>query len=198
LKPRAFASQGAFRGWLERHHSQRSELLVRCFKVHAAARGLGYRQALDEALCFGWIDGVRHGIDEDSFSVRFTPRKRGSYWSAVNRRRAAELEAGGRMHAAGRAALPTPNAPPPARYSFEGREAGLSPAFRRRLRASPRARAFFEAQPPWYQRTAAFWVMSAKKEETRERRFVVLLECCDEQRPIPPLRRAKAGDASRS
>jgi uncharacterized protein YdeI (YjbR/CyaY-like superfamily) len=198
LKPQAFSSPAAFRRWLERHHAERGELLVRCFKVHAAARGLTYRQALDEALCFGWIDGVRHGVDDDTFSVRFTPRRPGSYWSAVNRRRAAQLEAEGRMHAAGRVALPTPNAPSAARYSFEGREAGLSPAFRRRLHASPRARVFFEAQPPWYQRTAAFWVMSAKKEETRERRFVVLLESSEQQRAIPPLRRAKAAAGSRS
>lgn len=197
MKPQAFASAKAFRRWLERHHGEPGELLVRCFKVHAAARGLTYRQALDEALCFGWIDGVRRSVDEDSFSVRFTRRRAGSYWSAVNRRRAAELEAEGRMHAAGRSALPAADAPPAARYSFERSEATLSPGFRRRLRESPDAFEFFEAQPPWYRRTASFWVMSAKKEETRERRFVVLLECCERQRTIPPLTRAKAA-ASRS
>jgi uncharacterized protein YdeI (YjbR/CyaY-like superfamily) len=197
VKPQAFASAEAFRRWLERHHAQPGELLVRCFKVHAAARGLSYRQALDEALCFGWIDGVRRGVDEDSFSVRFTPRRSGSYWSAVNRRRAAELEAEGRMHPAGRAALPGPDAPAPGRYSFEGRAAALSPAFLRRLRENPGALEFFETQPPWYRRTAAFWVMSAKKKETRERRFVTLLECSEKQCAIPPLARAKPPGRSR-
>jgi len=191
MKPRAFASVRAFRSWLERHHGSRRELIVRCFKVHAAGRGLTYRQALDEALCFGWIDGVRHGLDRDSFSTRFTPRKPTSYWSALNRRRARELAAEGRMHAAGLAALPARGSARPDRYSFEVRPAALPPAYERRLRASPRARAFFESQPPWYRRTSVFWVTSAKKEETRERRFLTLLDFSLRQRTIPPLTRAQ-------
>jgi uncharacterized protein YdeI (YjbR/CyaY-like superfamily) len=189
VTPRSFRSQAAFRSWLERHHADSRELLVRCFKVHAAQRGLTYRQALDEALCFGWIDGVRRSVDGDSFSVRFTPRRRGSYWSSVNRARAAQLEAEGRMHEAGRAAAPAAGAPPPARYSFEGRPPALSPAFRKRLRADRQAQAFFSAQPPWYRRTSTFWVMSARKEETRERRFAALVECSRAGRTIPPLGR---------
>jgi uncharacterized protein YdeI (YjbR/CyaY-like superfamily) len=189
MKPRAFPSPGAFRAWLERRHASECELFVRCFKVQAAARGVTYRQALDEALCFGWIDGVRHGLDAESFSVRFTPRRRGSRWSAVNRRRAAELAAEGRMHAAGRAALgPRPR---PTRYSFEAKPAGLPPAFERRLRANRRAHAFFTAQPPWYRRTSAFWVMSATRPETRERRFAQLLDCSLHERTIPPLTRVE-------
>ena len=105
MKAKAFASAEVFRRWLEKHHASVDELIVRCFKVHASERGMTYKQALDEALCFGWIDGVRHGIDEDSFCVRFTPRRKGSYWSAVNRRRAAELEGEGRLHEAGLAAF---------------------------------------------------------------------------------------------
>jgi uncharacterized protein YdeI (YjbR/CyaY-like superfamily) len=197
VSARAFASASAFRAWLQRHHATTAELLVRCFKVHAAARGLSYRQALDEALCFGWIDGVRHGVDADSFSVRFTPRKRGSYWSAVNRRRALELEAEGRMHEAGRAALPAADAGAADRYSFENRPAELPAAFLRRLRARPGAQRFFLAQPPWYRRSCAFWVTSARKEETRERRFGVLLECCENARPVPLLERARPGGSIR-
>jgi uncharacterized protein YdeI (YjbR/CyaY-like superfamily) len=189
VTPRAFASQTAFRAWLERHHAGTKELLVRCFKVRAAARGVTYRQALDEALCFGWIDGVRRSVDEHSFSVRFTPRRRGSYWSAVNRARAAELEAAGRMHAAGRAALPAKAPAASGRYSFERRTTALPPVFLRRLRADERAHAFYTAQPPWYQRSCAFWVMSAKQETTRERRFCVLLDCSRAQRAVPPLAR---------
>ncbi|MGE5127896.1 MAG: YdeI/OmpD-associated family protein [Betaproteobacteria bacterium] len=189
MKPRAFASVQAFRAWLERHHASRRELIVRCFKVHASDRGLTYRQALDEALCFGWIDGVRRALDRDSFSTRFTPRKPKSYWSVANRKRARELAAEGRLHAAGLAALPARASAKPDRYSFEARSAALTPAFERRLRERPRARAFLDAQPPWYRRTSVFWVMSAKKEETRERRFRTLVDCCERQRTIPPLTR---------
>lgn len=192
MKPRGFASARTFRAWLERHHASRRELIVRCFKVHAADRGLTYRQALDEALCFGWIDGVRRSLDADSFSTRFTPRKPKSYWSAVNRRRAGELLAEGRMHAAGLAALPADGTKAD-RYSFEARTARLPAALERRLRASERARAFFLVQPPWYRRTSVFWVMSAKKEETRERRFRTLVDCCERQRTIPPLTRPQRG-----
>src|SRR5437867_4192668 len=90
--PRVFRTPGAFRAWLERHHATARELVVRLLKVHARANGIGYREALDEALCFGWIDGVRRSFDQDSFTVRFTPRKARSVWSAVNVRRARVLE----------------------------------------------------------------------------------------------------------
>ncbi len=191
MRPRAFASAEAFRAWLERNHASRRELVVRCFKVHASRRGLTYRQALDEALCFGWIDGVRRAFDQDSFCVRFTPRQANSYWSAVNRKLASVLRAEGRMQAAGLAALPGPGAPKAQRYSFETRPSRLSTAFERLLHANLQARAFFEAQPPWYRRTSAFWVMSARKEATRERRFRTLLDCCQRRRTIPPLTRAQ-------
>ncbi len=189
MKPRAFSSADAFRAWLERHHASQRELIVRCFKVHAARRGLTYREALDQALCFGWIDGVRRAFDEDSFSVRFTPRQAKSYWSAVNRQRASQLRAEGRVHAAGLAVLPATASAKARRYSFEARPARLSPSFEQRLHLSPQALAYFEAQPPWYRRTSAFWVMSARKEETREKRFRTLLDCCQRRRTIPPLTR---------
>ena len=103
--PRSFRTQAAFRAWLQKNHASETELPLRLFKVHAKSRGIGYKEALDEALCFGWIDGVRHALDEDSFTVRFTPRKPKSKWSQVNIKRVGELESAGLMHASGLAAF---------------------------------------------------------------------------------------------
>jgi uncharacterized protein YdeI (YjbR/CyaY-like superfamily) len=185
-EPRSFSGPASFRAWLEKHHSRETALVVRCWKVAAAHRGLTYRQALDEALCLGWIDGVRHGLDEESFSVRFTPRKPKSGWSAVNIARARQLEAEGRMHSAGLAALRARVKP---RYSYESRPRALAPADLAKLRAHPRAWRFFEAQPPWYRRSCAFWVMSAKRAETRARRLDVLIASSERREGIPPLGR---------
>ena len=186
MRPRAFRTASAFRAWLEAHHATASELVVRCFKVSARERGMTYPEALDEALCFGWIDGVRRSLDAHSFSIRFTPRRAKSYWSAVNRRHAERLEAEGRMHAAGLAAFRKADAEA-GKYSFERRPQALPPAYEKRLRARPRAWAFYQQQPPWYRRTAAFWVMSAKRDETREARLTELIACSMEQRRIGPL-----------
>ncbi|HSD67626.1 MAG TPA: YdeI/OmpD-associated family protein [Vicinamibacteria bacterium] len=184
-KPRAFAGPEAFRAWLDEHHARAPELLVRCFKVEARDRGLTYRQALDEALCFGWIDGVRRGLDEASFTVRFTPRQPKSAWSAVNVARFRELQAEGRLRPPGLAAF---EAGVKTGYSYETRPQVLSPAYVRRFRARPRAWRFFEAAPPWYRRTCAFWVMSAKRPETRARRLDVLIAHSEKEEGIPLLK----------
>jgi uncharacterized protein YdeI (YjbR/CyaY-like superfamily) len=189
--PKAFRSREHFRSWLERHHSVTTELILRCFKVHAKHRGIGYKEGLDEALCFGWIDGVRRSLDNDSFTVRFTPRKSKSNWSAVNIKRAKELEAEGRMQPAGLAAFRARNALAVAPYSFESRSVTLDPPFEKQLRANKVAWEFFQAQAPWYRRTIVFWVMSAKRQETRERRFASLLERCGKRATVPPLKRPK-------
>jgi uncharacterized protein YdeI (YjbR/CyaY-like superfamily) len=184
-----FASRQKFREWLEKNHRSTPELLVRCYKVHAADQGLTYREALDEALCFGWIDGVRRGVDENSFSTRFTPRKPKSTWSRINIRRVNELEAEGRMHPSGRAAFAARVAVNPRRYSHESDPAQLDAGSLRKLRANKRAWGFFQAQPPWYQRTSAFWVMDAKREETRERRLAELISRSAKREPIKLLDR---------
>ena len=162
--------------------------MIRLFKVHARHRGIGYKEALDEALCFGWIDGVRRALDEDSFVQRFTPRRPKSNWSAVNIKRAGELEAGGRMHPAGLAAFRARDRRK-APYSFESRAATLDAAFVKQLKARPRAWKFFESQPPGYRRITTFWIMSARKPETRASRFGVLLDCSRRGRRIPLLER---------
>jgi uncharacterized protein YdeI (YjbR/CyaY-like superfamily) len=195
--PKAFRTQGDFRRWLEAHHETVTELSLRCFKTHASEMGVTYREALDEALCFGWIDGVRHSFDDDSFVVRFTPRKPKSYWSAVNLKRARELEAEGRMRPPGLAALRARSAEPRGRYSFESRPVALAPACAALFRANARAWRFYEAQPPWYRRTSAFWVMSAKKEETRGRRLAELIACSAKGTTLHALARAPRKSARR-
>jgi uncharacterized protein YdeI (YjbR/CyaY-like superfamily) len=155
--------------------------------VTAKDKGLTYREALDEALCFGWIDGVRRGIDTESFSTRFTPRKPKSTWSAVNIRRASELEAEGRMHRAGSDAFAARDARNFRRYSFESRPRKLAPAYQKKLKANGKAWSFFAAQAPWYQRTSIFWIMDAKQEETRLRRLQELIDRSARGEPIRPL-----------
>jgi uncharacterized protein YdeI (YjbR/CyaY-like superfamily) len=186
-KSRAFASPNAFRAWLERHHATSTELVVRCYKSAARERGMTYSEALDEALCYGWIDGVRRAFDASSFTVRFSPRKTRSRWSLVNTRRARELRRAGRMSAPGLAAFEARDPDDARRHSFESRPTQLAPSLLATLRANRRAWAFFQAQAPWYQRTASFWVMSAKRVETRERRLAVLLTCSRRRGRLPML-----------
>ena len=145
-----------------------------------------YRQALDEALCVGWIDGVRRALDADSFSVRFTPRRPKSACSAVNIRRFEELRAEGRVRVPGLRAFEARVRPS---YSYENRPRRLAPALAKRFRANARAWRVFLAQPPWYQRTCAFWVMSAKRPETRDRRLAQLIARSEAQQPIAALKR---------
>jgi uncharacterized protein YdeI (YjbR/CyaY-like superfamily) len=189
MKLKAFASARDFRKWLQANHETTSELLIRCFKVHAQDKGITYREALDEALCFGWIDGVRRAVDEESFSQRFTPRKSGSKWSAINVRRVKELKAGGKMHAAGLRAFARRNDGNSRRYSFEEKPSRLDPASARAFRANSRAWKFFKAQAPWYQRTSIFWVMDARKEVTRARRLAELITRSAHGEPIKLLDR---------
>lgn len=175
IKPRAFRTQSDFAAWLAKNNATSRELTLRLFKVHASHRGIGYREALDEALCWGWIDGVRHGLDADSFTVRFTPRRPKSIWSAVNVKRFKELLAKKRVRPPGLAAFKKWDGKQ-APYSFESRPTKLAPAYLKRLRANKVAWAFFNAQAPWYQRTVSFLVMSAKRPETRDSRFAAVLQ----------------------
>ena len=184
---KTFTSARAFRAWLTANHRSAPELLVRCYKVAHQHKGLTYREAVDEALCFGWIDGVRRGVDEESFSTRFTPRKTQSTWSAVNIRRMKELEAEDRLHQSGRDAFARREARNSRRYSFESKPRQLAAAYRKRFRADPGAWAFFRAQAPWYQRTSIFWVMDGKREETRLRRLEELIAASARGQAIKPL-----------
>jgi uncharacterized protein YdeI (YjbR/CyaY-like superfamily) len=187
--PRSFRDVAAFRAWLAKHHDRESELILRLFKVHASHRGIGYREALDEALCWGWIDGVRRALDADSFTQRFTPRRARSVWSNVNVKRVRELEAEGRMAPPGLAAFRARDAARTGIYAFEQRPDALPPELERVFRAKPRAWRWYAAQAPWYRRATIHWVSSAKREATRRRRLATLIEHSANGRPIPPLDR---------
>lgn len=173
-EPRFFRSQKEFRAWLEKNHATKTELVVG-FEKGAAAKGVFHRaQAVDEALCFGWIDGVAKGGDT-TWSIRFTPRKAKSIWSAVNIRRMEELKAAGVVHAAGLAAYEKRDPTLQKRYSFENPDAQLSPAHLKLFKANKKAWTNFEAMPKSYRHPAVWWVVSARQEATRERRFADLV-----------------------
>ncbi|MGE5358574.1 MAG: DUF1801 domain-containing protein [Bacteroidales bacterium] len=189
VAPRSFRNALAFRAWLEKNHAKARELVVRLQRVHAADRGVTYAEALDEALCYGWIDGVRRPIDGDSFSVRFSPRKARSTWSLVNMRHVKRLIAEGRMAPAGLAAFEARDEKRTGVYSFEQRTTNLPAPYKKAFRANGPAWDDFQSRPPWYQRTSAHWVMSAKKEETRGKRLATLIDCSARGVAIPPLDR---------
>jgi len=187
-KPKTFSSRAKLRAWLERNHARIPELNLRLFKVHARERGLTYRDALDEALCFGWIDGVRRAYDADSFTQRFTPRRRGSKWSQVNHRRMRELQAAGVIAPPGLAAWRAAPAKA-AGYSFESKPVALARSYLSQLKANTKAHSYFQQQAPWYRRTSSFWVMSAKQAETQQRRLEQLIACSAQGKPIALLAR---------
>ena len=187
--PKSFRTPAAFRAWLEQHHAAASELEIRLFKVHAAHRGITYAQALDEALCFGWIDGVRRRLDQDSFSQRFTPRRPRSIWSRVNIAHVERLKKAARMAQAGLAAFEARDELRTRLYSFEQDRPELAPAHLRAFRANDAAWRFYRRQAPGYRRLTAHWVMSAKMEETRAKRLGILIDCSARGRKIPPLER---------
>ena len=184
-EPRFFETAADVRRWLEKNHATETELLLGFLKKKPGRTSLTYFEALDEALCFGWIDGVKRSLDEDRYCQRFSPRTARSVWSFINVRKVEALEAAGRMAPAGRKAFEALDAKRTGIYSFEQRK---SPTFDRpalrTFRARPRAWAFFEAQPPGYRRLVQFWVMSAKKPETRQRRLARLIGDCQAGRRV--------------
>jgi len=187
-EPRFFGSQAEWRAWLEQNHAERAEQWVGFHKVATGRKGLTYQQALDEALCFGWIDGLRRGGD-DTWSIRFTPRKPGSIWSAVNVRRVEELKTLGQMRPPGLEVYHNRDPAKEQRYSFENEPAVLAPEYERRLRANDKASAFFDAMPASYRRLVIWWVMSAKQETTRQRRLATLIADSAAGRKIKLMRR---------
>jgi len=178
-KPVFFESPAAFRRWLEKHHGSAKELLVGFHKVHTGKPSLTWPQSVDVALCHGWIDGMRRSLGEESYAIRFTPRKARSIWSNVNTRRVGELVKAGLMAPAGLAAFKLRDPKRAGIYSFEAKGAAPRPALdaaaQKSFRARRKAWAFFESQPPGYRRIAIHWVTRAKREETRARRLATLI-----------------------
>lgn len=173
--PTFFPSPEELRAWFEANHDRAQELWIGLVKKGSGLPGVGYSEALDLALGFGWIDGVRKSLDDKRWTIRFTPRRPHSIWSQVNLKRVAELERLGLMHPAGRKVFAERDPKSTQRYSYENRPRELDPGYEAIFRENPEARDFFCSQPPSYRRVAIFWVMSAKQEETRQKRLRILI-----------------------
>ena len=173
-----FSSAAEFRRWLKKNHAQANELWVGFHKKASGKPSMSWPQSVDQALCFGWIDGVRKRVDDDRYVIRFTPRKPTSIWSAINITRAHELTAQGLMEAAGAKAFALRDEERSTIYSYENRPKVLAREYEAVLRRHPKAWAFFQKLPPGHRRLMAHYVMEAKQEETRQRRLARLLAAC--------------------
>jgi uncharacterized protein YdeI (YjbR/CyaY-like superfamily) len=190
IKPVFFTAPAEFRAWFEAHHDTLQELLVGFYKQDSGKPSITWPESVDEALCFGWIDGVRRSLDEISYCIRFTPRKPRSIWSDVNIKRAEELISLGRVQPAGLKAFEQRTAARSRIYAYEQRNtAQLDEAAEQQFRANAAAWDFFQAQPASYRRTALWWVISAKQEATRSKRLATLIEDSSQGRTIRPLTR---------
>jgi uncharacterized protein YdeI (YjbR/CyaY-like superfamily) len=187
MSPTYFPSPAAFRAWLLEHHATATELVVGYHKTGTGTPSMTWTESVREALCVGWIDGIRRRVDDSRYTIRFTPRKKGSIWSAVNVKHVEELIAAGLMEPAGLRAF---EARSPARsgvYAFEQEQVELPLEFVARFKKQKKAWAWFEAAAPSYRRPAIWWVISAKREETRERRLQTLIECSAEGVRLPQM-----------
>lgn len=192
MKPRFFKSPAEFRAWLEKHHATAEELLVGFYKRSIGRPSMTWPESVDEALCFGWIDGVRRRIDDASYSIRFTRRRRGSIWSAANTKRVEALVREGRMHEAGLKAFRERDPKKTNMYSFEREHAAFPPALERLFRANQRAWTFFQTTAPWYRRVTTHWVTSARRDATRERRLQLLIDTSARGKKIDLLKPGRA------
>lgn len=183
-----FESPAQLRAWFEANHESATELWVGQHRKRTGRPSVTWAEVVDQCLCFGWIDSVRHSVDVDSFAQRITPRRKGSNWSAVNISRVAQLDKAGLVHARGRAAFAARTQAKSSVYSYENRSRGLDNEMAAKFRNHPAAWKFFESQAPWYRRAAAHWVVSAKRDETRARRLQELIEHSRKGERVPPLR----------
>ncbi len=186
-KPKFFKTQAAFRKWFERNHSKKKELLVGFYMKASGKKSITWPESVDEALCFGWIDSIRRGIDNESYTIRFTPRKAKSIWSAINLNHFERLSKLGLIHPAGLKAFEQHDEKRSKLYSYENRDKKLTPKYEKKLKANKKAWKFFSSQAPWYQRTASHWVTSAKQEETRKKRLAALIKDSENNVRIKPL-----------
>jgi uncharacterized protein YdeI (YjbR/CyaY-like superfamily) len=191
MKATFFKSADEFRSWLEKNHDQQQELLLGFYKKASGKGGITYPEALDEALAFGWIDGVRKSLDESNYTIRFTPRKAKSIWSMVNIKRVGELTKLGRMRPSGLAAFEGRDLKKAQLYSYERKTSKLDGGLEKKLKANKKAWEFFQAQPPGYQKVISWWIISAKQEETRFRRLERLIRDSENGRRVGILERKK-------
>ena len=176
MKPRFFKTPSDFRAWLERHHADTPELWVGFYKKASGKGGITYNEAVDAALCYGWIDGIKKRVDQDSYTHRFTPRRPRSIWSLVNTRRIAELIKEGLVAPAGLQTFQQRDEKRSGIYSYESLRQPLPPAHEKLFKANKKAWEFFRAQPPGYQKLVTRWITDAKKEETRLKRLQIMID----------------------
>lgn len=183
-----FPNQAAFRKWLESNHDSAADLWVGYYRKASGKTAMTYPEAVEEALCFGWIDGLTYRVDDEVHTNRFTPRRKGSNWSGPNIAKVAELKKAGRMHPAGLRAFEERDRRKDQPYLRDNplRQA-LPPELERQIKAQPAAWTYWQAQTPSYRRQAAFWILSAVRPETRERRLASLIEDSAAGRPVKPL-----------
>ena len=184
-----FKTPAALRKWYKTNHKKNSELWIGLYKKDSGKPSVTYPQALDEALCFGWIDGIRKKINEEVYTIRFTSRKPKSYWSAVNIKKANALIKSGKMEQAGLKEFEKRDKEKSGSYSFERANVKLTTAFEKKFKSNKKAWKFFQSSPPSYQKPATWWVMSAKQEETRLKRLQQLISDSENGLKIKPMRR---------
>jgi uncharacterized protein YdeI (YjbR/CyaY-like superfamily) len=182
MKPKFFPTQSEFRQWLEENDDKETELLVGFYKINSGKPSMTWSESVDQALCFGWIDGVRRSIDSESYSIRFTPRKPKSVWSAVNIKKIEELTAKGLMKPAGIIAFNKRTEDKSRIYAYENKPTEFPAEFERLFRANEKSWEFFEKQPNGYRRTIMYWVLSAKQELTQKSRLEKLIFECENER----------------
>jgi uncharacterized protein YdeI (YjbR/CyaY-like superfamily) len=191
MKARFFKSPEEFRKWLEANHSGPAELWVGFYKKGSGKPSITWPESVDEALCFGWIDGIRKSLDEDSYTIRFTPRKPRSTWSAVNISRAGELIRKGLMTPSGMAAFQARKENRSGIYSYEQRSVDLPEQYGKKFKANRKAWEYYQSRPVSYRKAVNWWVISAKREETRMKRLEKLMEDSERGQTIPQLTRAR-------
>jgi len=175
MKPIFFAKQSDFRKWLQKNHKRETELLVGFYKVGSGKPGMTWSQSVDEALCFGWIDGVRKSIDKDSYQIRFTQRKPTSIWSAINIKKVAELTKQGKMQPAGLVSFEKRTEQKSKIYTYENEEAKFTQTFEKEFKANKKAWSYFQSLAPSYKKLSTHWVMRAKQDSTKTKRLSELI-----------------------
>lgn len=188
-RPVFFKSAKELHKWFEKNHDKATDVWIGFYNVKSGKKGATYKEAVDEALCFGLIDGIRKNIDEETYANRFTPRRKNSIWSDINTRRIQELIEESRMQPAGLAAFQTRDEKRAGIYSFEQDSHKLAPAFEKKFKSNKKAWKYFTSMASWYQRTSIHWVMSAKQETTRLKRLKTLISDSAEERTIAQLTR---------
>ncbi len=190
MKAKFFATPSEFRNWMEENHASMAELWVGFHKKDSGKASITWPESVDAALCFGWIDGIRKSINTTSYMIRFTPRRTRSIWSAVNIKRAEELHKLGLMHSAGHKVFQARTEQRSAIYAYEQRKnAALGAQYERKFRSNKAAWKFYRAQTPGYRKLTAWWVISAKREETRQARLARLIADSEKQKSVGPMKR---------